>query len=179
MGVSVVNLPPVVAQAAAAIALGLLVASGIAKLVDPSPTTGAMRAAHLPSSNLASRLLGTVEVIVAGVSLVVGGAILWMAAILYLAFAAFTFGATLKRIPVQSCGCFGREDTPPTGIHVVYNTGAFVALWSLAVTNTAPIDWTTPMTEVLLYLGFTAIGVFTSYLLLARLPQLLQLTRSP
>jgi hypothetical protein len=60
-----VTLLTVVAQAVATIALGLLGASGVAKLVDPEPTTGALRAARLPASNLLTRLLATVEIVVA------------------------------------------------------------------------------------------------------------------
>ncbi len=166
-----------VAQAVATIALGLLGASGVAKLIDPEPTTGAMDAARLPSSNLLSRLLGTVEMVVAVAALAVGGwSALLAASGLYLAFAVFTFSALINRIPLQSCGCFGREDTPPTSIHVVYNLVSAVAI-GILVTGPAPIDWTTGIIELALYLVFASIGVYASYLLMTRLPQLLELTR--
>lgn len=168
-----------VAQAVATIALGLLAASGVAKLADPDPTTGAMASARLPSSPLLSRTLGVAEVVVAisalasGVSAAVGAA-----ALLYLAFAVFTFAAVRNRIPLQSCGCFGREDTPPNVIHVVYNVVSALALIVLVVAGLSPIEWAMPTIELILYLTFTVIGVFASYLLMTRLPQLLDLARN-
>ncbi len=167
-----------VAQAVATIALGLLGASGVAKLINPEPTTGALDAARLPSSNILSRLLGTVETVVAVAALSVGGSLALLAASgLYLAFAVFTFSALMNRIPLQSCGCFGREDTPPTSIHIVYNVVSAVTIGVL-VFGPAPIDWTAGTLQLALYLVFAAIGVYASYLLMTRLPQLLELTRS-
>jgi len=164
-----------VAQAAATIALGLLGASGVAKLVDPEPTTGAMRAARLPASNLLSRFLATVEIAVAAVALSVGGSTVLGAAILYAGFAVFTFGAITRRVPLQSCGCFGREDTPPTSLHIAFNLVAGLALFSLPILGHDPVDWTLPAVELGLYGGFTLAGVVASYLLLTRLPQLMRL----
>jgi hypothetical protein len=169
----------VAVSAFAAIALGLLAASGVAKLVDPEPTTGAMRAGRLPASRSLSYLLGAVEVIAAVAALVMGGAAVVGAAILYGGFSVFTLAAVRKRIPVQSCGCFGRDDTPPSAIHVAYNVAATVALVGLAVTGLSPVDWGLPAVELTLYLVFAAIGVYVSYLLMTRLPQLLDLARSP
>ena len=91
----------VVAQAVATIALGLLGASGIAKLIDPEPTTGAMAAARLPSSNLLTRLLGSAELVVAFGALAVGGRLPVAAgALFYLAFGVFTSAATIG-VPVK------------------------------------------------------------------------------
>ena len=164
-----------VAQAVATIALGLLGASGIAKLIDPNPTTGAMSAAHLPSSNWLTYLLGLVEVCAAVLALVIGGLTVVVAALLYLGFALFTFAAVQNRIPVQSCGCFGREDTPPTALHVAFNAVALIALAFVAWSGTPAVDWELPITQLLLYLTFAAVGVSASYLTLTRLPQLLAL----
>jgi uncharacterized membrane protein YphA (DoxX/SURF4 family) len=173
VGPATVTLPMVVAQAVASISLGLLTASGIAKLVDPAPTTGAMKAARLPASRFISYALGLVEVVAAVTALVVGGLAVIAAALLYLAFAVFTFSAVRKRIPVQSCGCFGRDDTPPNAVHVVYNTIASISLFTLAVLSHTPVDWSLPTAELALYLSFIVIGVVASYLVLARLPQVM------
>jgi uncharacterized membrane protein YphA (DoxX/SURF4 family) len=168
-----VTLPLVVAQAVAAVSLGLLAASGIAKLVDPAPTTGAMEAARLPASRSVSYALGLVELVAAVAALLIGGSVTAVAAGLYLAFALFTFSAVRKRIPIQSCGCFGRDDTPPNAIHVVYNTIASISLFALVALSYSPIDWSLPTTELALYLSFIVIGVSASYLVLTRLPQVL------
>jgi hypothetical protein len=173
-----VTLPMVVAPAVAAIALGLLGASGVLKLVDPEPTTGAMRAAHLPSSNTVSRLLGSIEVAVAVAALVSAGISTLAAAGLYGAFTLFTAAALLTHLPLQSCGCFGREDTPPTVIHVIFNAIVTGSLVSLYFRGAEAIDWTLPVGELVLYLGFSVVGVYATYLLLTRLPQILQLTKN-
>lgn len=162
-----------VAQAVATIALGLLGASGVAKLVDPEPTTGAMRVTRLPSSNSVSRVLGATEVVVAGGALVTGGMFVIAATGLYLAFGVFTFVALAKRMPLRSCGCFGREDTPPSVVHVVFNASAALALASLPILGLDPVPWSLPVVELALYTGFAAMGIWASYLLLARLPQLM------
>lgn len=167
-----------VAQAVATIALGLLGASGVAKLVDPEPTTGALRATRLPSSNVVSRLLGATEVVVAVGAVVTGGVFVIAATGLYLAFGVFTFAALAQRIPLQSCGCFGREDTPPSVVHVVFNASAALALASLPILGVEPVPWSMPVVELALYAGFAAIGIWASYLLLARLPQLTTVVRS-
>lgn len=167
-----------VAQALAAISLGLLAASGVAKLIDPAPTTGAMGAAGLPASRLISYALGTIEVGTALVAFVAGGPALIIASALYLGFALFTFSAVRRRIPVQSCGCFGREDTPPNYVHVVYNITASMALVTLYMLSLTPIDWSLPVTEIALYISFAMIGVVASYLVMNRLPQLLALRQT-
>jgi len=169
----------VVAQAVAAIALGLLGASGVVKLIDPDPTTGAMGTAGLPSSNTISRLLGIIEAVVAVTALAAVGAAVFVAAILYTAFAVFTTSALLRALPIQSCGCFGREDTPPTVFHVTYNLASALALTALPIMGIDPIVWTLAPLELFLYLGFAAIGVCASYLLLTALPKLLEVARNP
>jgi len=166
----------VLAQAVAAIALGLLAASGTAKLIDPEPTTGAMRSARLPASRLITYLLGIAEVLLAVASLAVGGIAVVGSAMLYAGFTIFTFAATRKRIPVQSCGCFGRDDTPPSLIHVVFNLAATVSLLALAPFGIEPIDCALPGLQLALSLVFTAIGAYVSYLMLSGLPHLLQLS---
>jgi len=173
-----VNVPTVVAQALAAISLGLLAASGVAKLIDPAPTTGAMKAAGLPASRPISYALGTIETATALRAFVAGGPALVIASGLYLGFALFTFSAVRKRIPVQSCGCFGREDTPPNYIHVVYNITASIALVAVYALSRTPVDWSLPASEVALYVSFAVTGVVASYLVMNRLPQILASRRT-
>lgn len=171
------TLPLVVAQAVAAIALGLLAVSGIAKLVDPTPTTGAMRSAKLPSSDSVTYALGGLEVLVAVTALAFGGAFAWGGAVLYGAFAVFTLAALRGQIPLQSCGCFGREDTPPTVLHVGFNMTAALALGTLPLLGLNPIPGELGILELSLYAGFAVTGVFASYLILSSLPQLSRAAR--
>lgn len=132
-----------------------------------------MKAAQLPYSDVVSRALGASEVLVATGALVSGGAFVIGAAGFYLAFGVFTFIALAERIPLQSCGCFGREDTPPTVVHVVFNTSSALALASLPILGLDAFPWSMPAVQLALYGSFAAIGVWASYLLLARLPQLM------
>jgi hypothetical protein len=172
-----VTLPPVVAQAFAAISLGLLGVAGAAKLVDPDPTSGALREAGLPAGKASARLLGAGEAFAAVMALTFGGLVVAPASILYLGFGAFTLWAVRGSRPIQSCGCFGREDTPPSWLHVAYNATAVVALAYLAVTGRPSIPWTLPATELVGYAFFALTGVFASYLLLSSLPQTLSVAR--
>jgi len=154
-----------------------MASSGVAKLVDPDPTTGAMRAARLPASTPITYTLGLVESTVAVLALAVGGPAVAAGAVLYAGFTVFTLAATVYDVPIQSCGCFGRADTPPSRIHVAFNLLATLALGRLALAGMGPIDWSLPPVDLVLFLGYAIAGVFASYLLLARLPQLT--TRSP
>lgn len=168
------------ASAVAAIALGLLGATGVAKLVDPDPTTGAMKAARMPSSKVLTLALGAFEIVVSIVALTTSWSpALIAAAVLYTAFAVFSFAALRKRIPLQSCGCFGREDTPPSPFHVVFNVLAGVALVILPMRGVGPIDWSLPPGTLLLFLGFVVLGVYAAYLAMTRLSQVRELTRTP
>jgi hypothetical protein len=159
--------------AVSAIALGLLAAAGVAKTLDPVPTGGALRAAHLPSDPQLVRLLGALEVAASIAGLLLGGPWVIPAAVLYFGFFAFTWMAVRRVIPVQSCGCFGREDTPPSWFHIGFNLVALAALVMLAVTDGSPIPWDASIVETSVYLGYAALGTFLSYLLLTRLPQTL------
>jgi uncharacterized membrane protein YphA (DoxX/SURF4 family) len=168
----------VVAQAVSAIALALLAASGVSKVIEPDPTVGALRAMGLPGRSLTARFLGGAEIVAAAVGLASGGPWIVAAATLYLSFLVFTYLAIRRESPLQSCGCFGREDTPPTWIHVGFNGLALVALGYLSLVNRSPVPWQLPAPEVVSYLAFTVIGAYLAYLLLTRLPQTLQMARA-
>lgn len=158
------------AQAVSTVALTLLAASGVAKLIDPEPTTGALRAARLPSSRSTVRALGVVEISAAVVGLAWGGPWLLLAVALYAGFTLFTYAAVRHELPIQSCGCFGRDDTPPSWVHVVFNGLSVIALGYLTAVKGSPVPWSEPVVQVLLYSVFGLIGAYLSYLLLAQLP---------
>ena len=161
-----------------AISLLLLAASGVSKTLDPDPTTGAMRSAGLPGSRGVSRFLGMAEVAAAGAGIAVGGVWVGAAALLYLGFLVFTVAAVRRRLPIQSCGCFGREDTPPTMAHVVFNAVAAVMLSVTALMSESPVPWSEPPAELVLYLLFAMLGAFLAYLVMAQLPRTLPPTSS-
>jgi len=83
----------------------------------------------LPASATAVRLGGLVAMAISV------GAVVWVSrpfalavSVSYLLLAAFVLAALLRHSPLQSCGCFGRDDTPPTIGHLVLNgAGALIA----------------------------------------------------
>ena len=154
------------------IAASLLVLSGVAKVIDPAPTSGALAAARLPAGDAIVRLVGVTEVAVALVGVVVGGPALVGMAVVYGSFAWFIAIALHRDLPIRSCGCFGRADTPPTVGHLLFNALSMGAALGGALGGTVPVAVLRdqPLAGVP-YLGFVAIGVWVVYLLLAELPQ--------
>ncbi len=159
----------------------LLLISGGAKLVDPDPTSGALRAAGLPASRWAVAALGLWEIAAGSLALGVGGAIGGSALfVTYAAFAGFIAFALRSGLPIQSCGCFGRTDTPPSMSHVAVNLlAAGSGVW-LVISGEG--DLLTTLTDQPLggvpYVGFIAVGVYALYLLLAELPKTLSLVEA-
>lgn len=155
------------------IAAALLLVSGGSKFVDPAPTRGALQATGLPAFDWAVYLIGTAEIAAALTGTVLGGWTSLGVALTYLGFAGFVAYALLRRIPLQSCGCFGKADTPPTWGHLVFNVVSAGVAIGVAVTGTEPLGILAgqPLGAVL-YLAFVAIGVWVVYLLLTELPRL-------
>ncbi len=157
-------------QAAAMVALVLLVPSGVAKIINPDPTAGALGTARLPSARIMVRGLGAIEVVSSLVALAAGAIWLLPATILYISFALFTGAAVLGRFPLQSCGCFGRDETPPTGIHVVFNLLAAGSLSYLWASGLPMLSDKLSTAESVGFLAFAIIGAYLSYVLLSELP---------
>ena len=126
----------------ALVAACLLALAGAQKLVDPTMTVGALRALHLPSSPSLVRAGSAAELALGVAAIVVGGAALWWAvAVSYLAFGAFVLAALRKGTMIGSCGCFGREETPPHATHVLLNAAlaGFAGLTALRSPG-SPLD---------------------------------------
>lgn len=121
----------------------LLTLAGSLKLLRPAPTAGALRAMRLPSSLGLVRVLGLGEVVVgvaAGVTF--ARPLLVLLAAAYLAFAAFVIAALGANTPLQSCGCFGQTDTPPSAVHVALNLAAAGTAFAAALSGTPALDIT-------------------------------------
>jgi hypothetical protein len=157
----------------------LLALSGGAKLADPAPTRGALAAASLPAGTVWARLLGGLEVVIAAIALTAGGALGGVSlAIIYAAFAAFVLVALRRDLPIQSCGCFGKVDTPPSMLHVVADVvAAGSGVW-VAVTGAGGLAAALEGQPLfgLPYLALLGIGVAALYLILAELPRLTRLS---
>ena len=133
-------MPAVLGPALAAAAL--LALAGAQKLVDPTMTSGALRALGLPSATLLVRAGSAAELALGAAAIAIGGAALWwLVAASYLAFAAFVVAALRNGTMIGSCGCFGREETPPHASHVALNLVlAAIAAWAALDLAGAPLD---------------------------------------
>lgn len=158
------------------ITVALLVLSGGSKVRDPEPTRGALRAASLPSSRGTVYALAGAEILVGASALAFATPIVALAvAAAYLGFAVFVTQALLRRLPLQSCGCFGKSDTPPGRLHVAINLSAAGTALGVAAGGglDIPAFLASQPAVGLPYLGFTAIGAVLVALLLTDLPAVL------
>lgn len=108
------------------LACGLLVVTGVFKVLRPQPTAKVLGAIGITRSSVwLSRVLGSVEVIAGVLGLASprgpGGTIV---AALYLAFAIFLVFLVVFRPALSSCGCTGRRDTPPSLLHAGFDLAA-------------------------------------------------------
>lgn len=155
----------------------LLVISGGAKIFDAAATAGALRAARLPSAPILVRALGLVEIVVGSAGLLFGRAATFgLQASFYAGFAGFVLMALVRRLPIQSCGCFGRSDTPPTWIHFAVNITAMAVALPIGA-EVGPV-WDTIADRPgygLAYLGYVALGTYLLTIVLTQLPSTLRL----
>ena len=108
----------------ALVVAALLAVAGAQKLLDPTMTVGALRALRLPSAPLLVRAGAAAELALGVAAIAIGGEALWWGvALSYALFAVFVTAALRKGTMIGSCGCFGREETPPHWSHVVLNIG--------------------------------------------------------
>jgi hypothetical protein len=153
--------------------LALLALAGVYKVADPVPTSGALRAAGLPSSIHLVRALGVVEIAVGTTGILAGSALASLAgAVLYAGFLVFVLEALRRRLPISSCGCLGAAETPPTVAHVMVNLTAVV---TLALGSLFPIGelgglLDVPVMEAVAFLLFIAATVYLLQAVLTVLP---------
>jgi hypothetical protein len=124
------------------IAAGLLVAAGVGKAVRPDDTARAMVALlpGTPSLRLVRWAVRTGALAEAALGL---AAIVFprpataaLVALSYLCFFGVVAYARRRGGPLATCGCFGRPDTPPTGLHLFIDLA--LAGTALAVATGAP-----------------------------------------
>jgi hypothetical protein len=154
----------------------LLALAGGFKLRRPAPTAGALQAMHLPSRLGIVRVLGAAELVLGASALVTGARpLLALTAAAYLAFAAFVAAALLSGSPLQSCGCFGQRDTPPSAVHLAVNVTAAVVLLVAAAGNLQkPADVLADQPwHAAPFMVLVLISLELSYLVLTALPAVL------
>jgi hypothetical protein len=154
----------------------LLFAAGVAKCASPGDTANALAATGAPISRTLVRVGGAFEALVGVYAFVEGdrvGAILVAAS--YAIFAVFIVLALVRHLPIATCGCFGKADTPPSAVHVVFDLAAVVAAVTVALdppAGIADVLGSQPLAGVP-YLFLVLTGAFISFLALGALPRLL------
>ncbi len=162
----------------------LLCLGGVLELWRPAATVGALRTIGAPASARAVRVGGLVAVVVSV------GAVLWVSRPLalavcgfYVLLATFVLVALLRHAPLQSCGCFGREDTPPTVGHLVLNAVAAVVAGFVALApgsrGWASVHLDTNILVVSLFVVLTTSAALFAYLALTFVPRLATYGRRP
>lgn len=159
----------------------ILALGGLMKIVRPIDTSNALEAVKLPANTGLVRVMGMLEMTVGATAIATGSrnaAILVAAA--YLAFTGFVVYAKSEGTPIQSCGCFGRAETPPSLAHIVIN------LFSAAIAGLIAWQPLSPVTEILAdqpglgipLVMLVAVGVYLVYVALTALPVALRAPQS-
>ena len=157
------------------IAVSLLGVAGFAKAIDPTMTVGALRRFGVPVPSSVVRGLGILEALLATAAAVTGSPILAVGvAGSYLLFSAFVVVARARRLPIGSCGCFGRVDTPPSWLHVALNLAAAASALGVAAHGGGGLASTLGHQPLagLPFLALIGVGTYAAFTALTVVPQL-------
>jgi hypothetical protein len=156
----------------------LLALGGVLKALHPSDTAHALRAAGVPVPRSMVRAAGGAEAAIACVAFLSGFPVaIALVAASYGVFAGFIWIAQRRQLPISSCGCFGRVDTPPSAIHLALTiAAALVAVGALAhgAEGFADVLAAQPLGGVP-YVFLLVLGTWLAYLALTSLPRLVTL----
>lgn len=155
----------------------LLGLGGALELRRPAATVGALRAMGAPASASVVRLGAAVAVIISlGAVAGLGRPFALAVSLAYLLLAAFVLAALMRHVPLQSCGCFGKEDTPPTTGHLVVNVVGAVIAGAVALgpggRGWASVHLDTSPVAVAVFSVLTAAVAAFAYLVLTAVPRL-------
>ncbi len=149
----------------------LLLLAGAFKIWQPTATSNAMSATGLPGNDGFTRLLGAAEIAIGLAALLVGGL---MPALLmggaYVGFTAFVAVALRRELAIQSCGCFGKADTPPSWAHVAVNASAAAVALIFGLTATEPVGVYLTQADAGTLVLAILVATYLVYVLLAVLP---------
>ena len=162
-----------------AIAACLLVFGGGSKALSPDDTANALRVMGLPVAHRLVRVGGAFEAALGAVALVVAGtAPAVLVAASYAAFAVFVAAARASHRPISSCGCLGKTDMPPSGLHLGVNVAACIAAIGMMIDPViSPLDVVADhFPESAVYVVLVATGVLAAYVTLTLLPRMLSST---
>jgi len=157
----------------------LLLAGGALKAVRPDDTAGALRAFGVPVPMWGVRAAGVGEAGIASWALLSGNRVAAaLVGISYAGFAAFVWSAERRSLPIASCGCFGRVDTPPSAVHLGVNlVGSAVAFGVALVGGASYTDVVAgqPLAGVP-YTAMVLLGAWLAFVALTVLPRVLGAT---
>ncbi len=158
------------------IATGVLILAGVAKSVRPSATAASLRELSIPSPLNSARILGVLEVLLGIGAIATGRPILWAGVgVSYTAFSLFVLWALGDKNRIGSCGCFGREDTPATIGHFVFNAVAAAIAFLAVVDPVALSDFDGSALETIVAIALLVTGIALSIASLTLLPRTLSL----
>ncbi len=156
----------------------ILVLSGALKVVSPDSAADALTMVLSPLGvrvpDFGVRALGAAEMGLGVVGLVVGGSLVALGiAGSYLGFAAVAEILRRQTDAVSSCGCFGRNDTPPSVIHTAVNLvaaaiGFAAVVWPADDVSTVLADQ--PATGVP-FVVLVLLGTYLFFLAFTALPK--------
>ena len=161
------------------IAAVLLAVAGIAKAIDPTMTVGALRRFGVPVPSGAVRGLGVLEALLAVAAAITGSPTLAVGVtVSYLLFSAFVVIARARRLPIGSCGCFGRIDTPPSWLHVAVDLTAAASALGVATRDGGGLGATLSHQPLagLPFLALIGVGAYAAFTALTVVPQLVALS---
>ncbi|MEX2256597.1 MAG: MauE/DoxX family redox-associated membrane protein [Acidimicrobiia bacterium] len=164
-----------------AVAAVLLAIGGVAKALHPDDTARALgRVVDRAVPPLAVRVGGALEAVLGAAALALGDrTTAVLVAISFAGFAAFAGVALHRDLPIATCGCFGRAETPPTVVHVVITVVAAAAGAVVVVepgVGIGEVVASQPMAGIPFIL-LAAIATGATYLSLTTLPKTMALVR--
>ena len=168
------------------IACGLLILAGVAKGARPDDTARALvllvptrlqKVVPFKVARQSVRVGALIEVAIGAVALFFPRpATAAMVAVSYALFGCIVAYARRHGGSLSTCGCFGRSDTPATGLHLVLNVVFLAAAVSLALHPPHPAEFgqllgAQPWSGLPLLLA-AGVGVWLAYLALSPLSAL-------
>ena len=161
-----------------AIAAGLLALAGAMKAWRPADTATALHGGGVRAPTWVVRAGGFAEVVVGSLALVTASAVVAVVvAVSYLAFAVFVAVALVRHLPIASCGCLGKADSPPSLVHIGIDAAAALAALAIAVDpGLAPLDLLHQgVGDSVAYAVLVVIGIAAAGLAVTLLPRVLAL----
>lgn len=147
---------------AAAVFSVLLIITGVVKVARPHDVQKALVDLGFPRLPGVGLAIGVAEVIV-GIAALAAPPVLAIQGLLYALFAVWVLVALRSSAPIASCGCLGRDDTPPTGSHVFLNVTASLLSFGAFLGTPFVLGVGFEMVAKLLVIGT---GVFLSFIIL-------------